>query len=138
MTALAPARLRPRDLGGLAVVGLRTRKLRAVLSALGIAIGIAALVAVLGLARSSQDQLLAEISQLGTNLLTVTNGQDYAGQAQELPAAAPGMIGQLSGVTGVQYTGSVGGIDAYRSPLIPAIDTNALTVDAASLGLPAA
>jgi putative ABC transport system permease protein len=118
-------------------VGLRTRKLRAALSALGIAIGIAALVAVLGLARSSQDQLLAEISQLGTNFLTVTNGQDYAGQAQALPAAAPPMIGQLPGVTGVQYTGSVSGADAYRSPLIPVIDTNALTVDAASLGLPA-
>jgi putative ABC transport system permease protein len=133
----APARLRLRDLAGLAVVGLRTRKLRAALSALGIAIGIAALVAVLGLARSSQDQLLAEISQLGTNFLTVTNGQNYADQAQELPATAPGMIGQLPGVTGVQYTGTVSGVDAYRSPLIPAIDTNALTVDAASVGLPA-
>ncbi|HXL89173.1 MAG TPA: ABC transporter permease [Streptosporangiaceae bacterium] len=134
----APARLRPRDLGGLAVVGMRTRKLRAALSALGIAIGIAALVAVLGLARSSQDQLLAEISHLGTNFLTVTNGQGFFGQPAELPDAAPGMIGQLPGVTGVQYTGAVSGIDAYRSPLIPAIDTNALTVDAASLGLPAA
>ena len=137
-TTPAPARLPLRDLGGLAVVGLRTRKLRAALSALGIAIGIAALVAVLGLARSSQDQLLAEISQLGTNLLTVTDGQNYPGQAEELPAAAPGMIGQLPGVTGVQDTGAVNGIDAYRSPLIPSIDTNALTVDAASLGLPAA
>ena len=134
----APARLRPGDLAGLAVVGLRTRKLRAALSALGIAIGIAALVAVLGLARSSQDQLLAEISHLGTNLLTVTNGQDYLGQPAELPEAAPGMIGQLPGVTAVQYTGAISGIDAYRSPLIPSIDTNALTVDASSLGLPAA
>jgi putative ABC transport system permease protein len=134
----APARLRPSDLAGLAVVGLRTRKLRATLSALGIAIGIAALVAVLGLARSSQDQLLAEISNLGTNLLTVTNGQNFAGQPAELPAAAPGMIGQLPGVTGVQYTGAIVGVNAYRSPLIPAIDTNALSVDATSLGLPAA
>jgi putative ABC transport system permease protein len=137
-TITAPARLHPRDLGGLAVVGLRTRKLRAALSALGIAIGIAALVAVLGLARSSQDQLLTEISQLGTNFLTVTNGQNLQGQPEELPATAPGMIGQLPGVTGVQYTGAVNGIDAYRSPLIPSIDTNALTVEAASLGLPAA
>jgi putative ABC transport system permease protein len=133
----APARLRPSDLAGLAVVGLRTRKLRATLSALGIAIGIAALVAVLGLARSSQDQLLAEISNLGTNLLTVTNGQNFQGQPAELPAAAPGMIGQLPGVTGVQYTGAIVGVNAYRSPLIPAIDTNALSVDATSLGLPA-
>jgi putative ABC transport system permease protein len=134
----APARLRPADVAGLAVVGLRTRKLRAVLSALGIAIGIAAIVAVLGLARSSQAGLLAEISRLGTNLLTVTNGQNYAGQPAELPDAAPGMIGRLPGVTDVQYLATVSGADAYRSPLIPSIETNALTVDAASLGLPAA
>jgi putative ABC transport system permease protein len=135
--APAPARLRPGDLAGLASVGLRTRKLRASLSALGIAIGVAAIVAVLGLARSSQAGLLAEISRLGTNLLTVTSGQNLIGQAAELPDAAPGMIGQLPGVTEVQYTGTVTGATAYRSPLIPAINTNALTVAAASLGLPA-
>jgi putative ABC transport system permease protein len=134
----APARLRPGDLAGLASVGLRTRKLRAALSALGIAIGTAAIVAVLGLARSSQAVLLAEIAQLGTNLLTVTNGQNYLGQPAELPEAAPGMIGQLSGVTAVEYTGAVSSANAYRSPLIPSIETNALTVNASSLGLPAA
>ena len=136
--APAPARLRPGDLAGLASVGLRTRKLRAALSALGIAIGVAAIVAVLGLASSSQAGLLAEISQLGTNLLTVTNGTDLAGQAAELPDAAPGMIGRLPGVIGVQYTGTVSGASVYRSPLIPSIDTDGLTVTAASLGLPAA
>jgi putative ABC transport system permease protein len=135
--ALAPARLRPSDLAGLASVGLRTRKLRALLSALGIAIGVAAIVAVLGLASSSQAGLLAEISHLGTNLLTVTNGQNFSGQAAELPAAAPGMIGQLPGVTAVQYTGAVSSASAYRSPLIPSIQTGALTVAASSLDLPA-
>jgi putative ABC transport system permease protein len=129
------ARLRPGDLAGLAGVGLRTRKLRAALSALGIAIGVAAIVAVLGLARSSQAGLLAEIGKLGTNLLTVTNGQNMMGGAAELPDAAPGMIGQLPGVTAVQDTGSVG-VSAYRSPYISSINTNALTVDASTLGLP--
>ena len=89
--APVPARLGPGDLAGLAAVGLRTRKLRAGLSALGIAIGVAAIVAVLGLAASSSAALLAEIQQLGTNLLTVTNGQTFTGQNAELPAAAPGM-----------------------------------------------
>jgi putative ABC transport system permease protein len=135
--ALAPARLRPSDVAGLASVGLRTRKLRALLSALGIAIGVAAIVAVLGLASSSQAGLLAEIGRLGTNLLTVTNGQNFSGQAAELPAAAPGMIGQLPGVTAVQYTGAVSSASAYRSPLIPSIQTGALTVAASSLDLPA-
>jgi putative ABC transport system permease protein len=133
----APARLRLSDLARLAVVGLRTRKLRAGLSALGIAIGVAAIVAVLGLSASSQAGLLAEINALGTNLLTVTNGQDFSGGTAELPLAAPAMTARLPGVTAVQDTGTITA-SAYRSPLIPTIDTNALTVDAASLGLPAA
>ena len=78
------ARLRPSDLAALASVGLRTRKLRATLSALGIAIGVAAIVAVLGLAASSQAALLAEIARLGTNLLTVTTGQTLTGQQRGL------------------------------------------------------
>jgi putative ABC transport system permease protein len=133
----AAARLRPADLARLAAVGLRTRKLRASLSALGIAIGVAAIVAVLGLSASSQNGLLTEISQLGTNLLTVQNGQALGGGTAELPDVAPAMIGRLPGVTQVQDTGATTA-DAYRTPLIPAIDTNALSVDAASLGLPAA
>ena len=132
------ARLRLPDLAGLASVGLRTRKLRASLSALGIAIGVAAIVAVLGLSQSSAAGLLAEISQLGTNLLTVTNGQSFAGQTVELPATAPAMVAALPGVTAVQYTGAVSGVNAYRSPYIPSIDTNGISVDASSLGLPSA
>jgi putative ABC transport system permease protein len=130
------ARLQPGDLAGLASVGLRTRKLRAALSALGIAIGVAAIVAVLGLASSSQAGLLAEISALGTNLLTVANGQTLTGATAELPVAAPGMIARLHGVTAVQETGTVSGVNAYRSPYIPSINTNALSVDASTLGLP--
>jgi putative ABC transport system permease protein len=128
-------RLRPRDLAGLASVGLRTRKLRASLSALGIAIGVAAIVAVLGLAQSAQAGLLAEIAQLGTNLLTVTNGQSITGQTAELPTTAPGMIRELSGVTEVQYTGVLSSINAYRSPDIPSVNTNAISVAASSLDL---
>jgi putative ABC transport system permease protein len=134
----APARLRPADLARLASVGLRTRKLRAALSALGIAIGVAAIVAVLGLSRSPQNGLLTEISQLGTNLLTVQNGQAIGGGTAELPPEAPAMIGRLPGVTNVQDTGTVSNVNAYRSPLIPAVNTNGLSVAAASLGLPAA
>jgi len=130
-------RLRPADLARLAAVGLRTRKLRASLSALGIAIGVAAIVAVLGLSASSQAGLLAEISKLGTNLLTAQNGQNLTGGTAELPKAAPAMIGQLNGVTSVQDTGTVSNVNVFRSPLIPAINTNGLTVDAASIGLPA-
>jgi len=132
------ARLRPYDLAALASIGLRSRKLRAGLSALGIAIGVASIVAVLGLAASSQATLLGEIRALGTNLLTVTNGQDLEGNPAELPEAAPGMIAQLPRVTAVQDTGTVNGSSVYKSPYIPVDETNALTVAAATLGLPAA
>jgi putative ABC transport system permease protein len=131
---IPPKKLRPADLGRLSAVGLRTRKLRAGLSALGIAIGVAAIVAVLGLSSSSSAGLLAEISKLGTNLLTVTNGQSLTGSTAELPKAAPAMIGRIGPVTSVEETGSISA-NVFRSPFIPPIDTNALSVEAASLGL---
>src|SRR5215471_15708221 len=133
-----PTRLRLTDLAGLATVGLATRKLRAGLSALGIAIGVAAITAVLGLSSSSAAGLNAEIAALGTNLLTVTNGQTLGGATAKLPKAAPGMIARLPGVTSVQDTGTVSGVDVYKSPYIPTGESNALSVDAATLGLPAA
>jgi putative ABC transport system permease protein len=129
-------RLRLPDLARVASVGLRTRRMRAALSALGIAIGVAAIVAVLGLSSSSQAGLLAEIDRLGTNLLTVSNGQTLLGETAKLPLAAPGMIARIGPVTQVQETGSTDA-NAYRSALIPSINTNALSVQAASLGLPA-
>jgi putative ABC transport system permease protein len=132
----ARKRLHPSDLARLSTVGLRTRKLRAGLSALGIAIGVAAIVAVLGLSASSQAGLLAEINQLGTNLLTVSNGQSVTGGTVELPTSAPGMIGRVNGVQQVQSTGKLTGVGAYRNPFVPSTDTNGLTVEAASLDLP--
>ena len=127
-------RLRPADVARVASVGLRTRRLRAGLSALGIAIGVAAIVAVLGLSASSQAGLLAEIDHLGTNLLTVTNGSNFFGKTAELPTAAPTMIGRIGPVQEVASTGAVTA-NVYRSPLIPAIETNGLSVLAASIHL---
>ncbi len=132
---LARRRLQISDLTRLSTVGLRTRKLRAGLSALGIAIGVAAIVAVLGLSASSQAGLLNEINQLGTNLLTVGNGQTLTGGPAELPTTAPAMIGRIPGVQQVQATGAISDVNAYRSPYVPSVDTNAVTVQAASLDL---
>jgi putative ABC transport system permease protein len=136
-TAAAPGRLHPADLARTAAVGLRTRRMRAALSALGIAIGVAAMVAVLGLSASSQAGLLAEIDKLGTNLLTVTPGQTMGGDDAELPYDAPAMIARIGPVETVQSTGKTSA-NAFRSPHIPSINTNSLTVSAASLDLPAA
>jgi putative ABC transport system permease protein len=129
-------RMQPADVARLSTVGMRTRRLRAALSALGVAIGVAAIVAVLGLSSSSQAGLLNEIDKLGTNVLTVANGQTLGGGTAELPVAAPGMISRIRPVTAVDDTGLVRNVNAYRNPLIPSINSNALSVQAASLTLP--
>jgi putative ABC transport system permease protein len=123
------------DRARLASVGLRTRKLRAGLSALGIAIGVAAIVAVLGLSASSQAGLLNEINRLGTNLLTVSNGQSFTGSAVELPTTAPAMISRISGVQEVQSTGTISTAHAYRNPYINPAATSGLALQAATLDL---
>lgn len=120
----------------MAASGLRARPLRAALSALGIAIGTAAIVAVLGLSASSQAGLLAEIDRLGTNLLTAEAGRRLTGGAATLPHEAPGRIGRLDGVTALAHTGVVERAFVYRSALVPAESTQGLQVRAASLDLP--
>ena len=116
-------------------LGLRYRRGRALLSALGIAIGIAALVAVLGITRSSQSALLAEIDQLGTNLLTVTNGQTLGGQEAELPVAATAMIRSVAGVEQAAPTAILTSARVYRSAKVPVFDTGGLAARAADPSL---
>ena len=103
----------------MASVGLRARPLRAALSALGIAIGTAAIVAVLGLSSSSQAGLLAEIDRLGTNLLTVEAGQSLTGGAAKLPLEAPGRITLLDHVQLLAHTGLMKDEKVYRNSMIP-------------------
>lgn len=116
-------------------VGLRARRLRAALSALGIAIGTAAIVAVLGLSSSSQAGLLAEIDRLGTNMLTIEAGQSLTGQPAKLPPEAPARLTLLKDVQQVAHTGLIKDKGVYRSPVIPATQTGGLQVRAASLDL---
>ncbi|POM26445.1 Macrolide export ATP-binding/permease protein MacB [Actinomadura rubteroloni] len=135
-TALVPARLRAGDQARVASTGLRARPLRAALSALGIAIGTTAIVAVLGLSSSSQAGLLAQIDRLGTNLLTVKTGQSFTQEEAVMPLAAPARVSRLPSVEAVAHTGTVDDAKVYRSPLIPSVSTNGLQVQAASLNLP--
>jgi len=97
MSALS--RLRLADVVPLATIGLRTRPTRAALSVLGVAIGIAAMVAVLGVTRSSQEQVYAQLDKLGTNLLTVTSADPAAEAEQQLPATAGTSIGRAPDAT---------------------------------------
>jgi putative ABC transport system permease protein len=111
------SRLRPSDLLPVGTVGLRTRRIRASLSILGIAIGIAALVAVLGITRSSQADLLARIDALGTNLLTV-NGGTINEVETLLPTTAAAAIGRTDGVLSTTATAQLTGLHPYRSDRI--------------------
>ncbi len=131
---LTPSKLHPRDLARTASVGLRTRKLRAGLSALGITIGIAALVAVLGLSESSKSDLLAQLDRLGTNLLTVQAGGGIGLGAGVLPEDATAMVGRIGPV---ESTASVSDVDAnvFRTDLIPEGQTGGITVKAADINL---
>lgn len=132
--ALEPSRLHMADVGRTASVGLRTRMTRAVLSALGIAIGIASMVAVLGLSDSSKSELLATLDRLGTNLLTVQAGQGIGRGAGELPETAAAMISRIGPV---EETAAVVNVDAnvYRTDLMPSDRTNGLSVQAVDLTL---
>ena len=109
----------PKDGLRVASVGLRARPLRAALSALGIAIGTAAIVAVLGLSSSSQAGLIAEINRLGTNLLTVEAGQSLTGGPAQLPREAPARITLLDDVQLVAHTALMQDEYVYRSSMIP-------------------
>ena len=129
-------RLRPGDGLRVASVGLRARPLRAALSALGIAIGTAAIVGVLGLSSSSQAGLLAEIDRLGTNMLTAEAGQSLAGGAAQLPLEAQARITHLDNVQEVAHTALMKEAKVYRNPMLPEGNTGGLQVRATSLNLP--
>ncbi len=114
---LEAARLPPRELFGAALQGLRTRRLRAALSALGIAIGIGAMVAVVGVSASSQAQLLAEIDALGTNLLTATPGTTFSGNNEILPTSSVPMVAGMRNVNNDVAVYQVSGATVLRSPV---------------------
>ena len=134
--AIGRARLPARELFGVALQGLRTRKLRAALSALGIAIGIGAMVAVVGVSSSAQANLIAEIDSLGTNLLTVSPGTDFLGNAAVLNASSVPMIEHMVHVRSAAPIYQLANASVYRSPYVPAEQTGGIGVDAASEDLP--
>src|SRR5687768_16541687 len=131
---LTPPRLRFADLLRVGAIGLRTRKTRAFLSALGIAIGIAAMVSVVGISSSSRAELDRTLAALGTNLLTVGPGNTFFGDQSSLPREAASMIGRIRSVTSVSESAKLSG-SVYRSDRIPSVETGGLSARAASLGL---
>lgn len=137
--AVAPPRLVARRLAAADVLrvglfGLRSRKTRVVLSALGIAIGIATMVAVIGISSSSKEQLLRQLDKLGTNLLTVEPGQSLFGEEAKLPETAVEMTKRIRPVYSASATGRTDAT-VRRSSLIPAEVTSGIAVQASTLEL---
>jgi putative ABC transport system permease protein len=131
------SRLTGPDLLRAGSLGLRTRRVRAALSALGVSIGIAAIVGVLGISQSSESLLLAELGRLG-NLLTVQAGNNASGQQTELPDTAGGMVSRIGPVIGVAQIAAISSVYVYRTPFIPAVQTSGIALTAAAPGaLPA-
>jgi len=131
---LTPSKLHAADVARTASVGIRTRKLRAALSALGIMIGIAAMVGVLGLSESSKSDLLAQLDKLGTNLLTVQAGTGIGIGSGELPEEAGVMIARIGPV---ETTSTVSEVDAnvYKNDLVPSGQTGGISVQAVDVNL---
>jgi putative ABC transport system permease protein len=126
--------LRSRDILPLAALGMRARPARAALSAAGIALGIATMVAVFGISSSGRAQLIAQIDALGTNLLTVTPGQSFSGAGTTLPATAPPMVRRIGPV---QAAAAIGDVTAnvYRTDKIPSVNSQAIAVYSAGTNL---
>jgi putative ABC transport system permease protein len=133
-TATYRSRLRPTDILRVGALGLRTRRLRTGLSTLGVAIGIAAMVGVLGLSASSREELQTRIRALGTNLLEVQAGQGFGRGDQTLPSDAVKMVSRIAPVTAVS---SIATVDATvrRTDAISEGINSGVTVFAADKGL---
>lgn len=133
-TRLVPSKLRFADVLTVGSSGLRTRRARTALSALGITIGIAAMVGVLGISESSRADLRAQITALGTNLLTVTPTGGFGGGDGTLPAES---VAKVSRIGPVERTADVVELDApvLRNDLINENETGGVTAMAADLDL---
>jgi len=133
--ALRAARLRPADVALLGAVGLRARPLRAILAALGIAIGVATILTVVGVAASSRAELDRTLALLGTNLLTVGPGAPGSGVDPSLPEESIAMIRRVGPVQSVSAIAELP-VSVYRNDHVPAGQTGSIAVLAADLSLP--
>lgn len=134
-SSLAPSRMTPADTVRAAGIGLRTRRLRSILSALGIMIGIGAMVAVLGLSESSKSDLLAQLDRLGTNMLQVQAGTGIGLGPGTLPEEAPSMVSRIGPVDMVASIASVSDADVYKNDFVPEGRTGGLSVYGADANL---
>ncbi|HET6855942.1 MAG TPA: ABC transporter permease [Streptomyces sp.] len=131
-TRLKAARLGPRDVLHVGSAGLRSRPMRVVLSALGIAIGIATMISVVGISASSKAQLMERLDELGTNMLVATPGEGmFSNEKVKLPKGSLGMLGRIDGI---EETAATGDVDeaVRRSEKISDDETGGIAVKAST------
>ena len=126
-------RLSPADLLSLGSLGIRTRRLRAALSALGIALGIATVVVVTGIPASSQQALLDELTALGTNLLRAQPVQ-RTDDPVLLPESSVAMVQRIGPVTAAAAVANTHA-RVRRNDLLDPGHSSDITVLAATPGL---
>ena len=127
--------LLPSDMLRLGLVGLQAKPVRTALSALGVAIGVAAMVAVLGISASSQAKLQATLAELGTNLFTIEASQSMSGDDSLLPESAQGRLDRLDGTQGSAAIANLPEVSVYRSLHVDPSHNGGITVTAAGTEL---
>lgn len=133
--SLRPGRLNQFDVLRLAGYGLRARPTRVVLSALGIAIGIAAMIAVVGISTSSRAELNRLLNALGTNLLSAEPGSTFFGDEATLPDESIAMLDRIAAVEAVTAVGNIADAKVYRNDRIPDTESGGIAVYATRLNL---
>lgn len=127
-----------RDLLGVAWSGLTARRTRTFLIMLGPVVGVAAMVAAVGLTESAKGNLKAELSKLGTTLIVASAGSSFGQQNPTLPPDSVARADSISTVRGSAATAELSGIVAL--PAAGAKDYYSafpVPVQAADLNLPA-
>lgn len=132
---LRPGRLGLYDIFRLAGYGLGARPMRVVLSALGIAIGIAAMIAVVGISTSSRAELDRLLNALGTNLLSARPGTSLFGEEATLPDESIAMLDRIAAVEAVTAIANIADAKVYRNDKIPSAESGGIAVYAARLNL---
>jgi len=128
------SKLHPSDLVGLGAIGVKASRVRAALTMIGIAIGIAAMVGVLVISESSRSDLLSQLDRLGTNMLRVTAGQTLFGGDAALTSEARSMIERVGPVESASSVATVGAT-VRRTDYIDEGRTGGIAVTAADLDL---
>lgn len=109
-SVMAPARMEVRDLAAEAVAGIFARPGRSMLTVLGTVLGIGALVATLGVAKTAGNQIIARFDELAATSVVVTNEPGFFGSGETrvaIPRDAEQRLTRLNGVTAAGTMGPV-------------------------------